>query len=88
LKMLPCWLAPRLRRASLTQRNMRNARRASPTTEPITMPAIAPPEIPLEVPAAESEELAVAVDVGVLKVMVAVINGSFTLAHLVSASEL
>ena len=71
--------------------NTRKARTATPATEPMTIPAIAPPERPLwlEAPGAGAAVLlAVALAVGALKVMVGVIVGKTTLAHLASTSEL
>lgn len=69
-------------------------RSANPMTEPTTMPAIAPPDKPcfeLEAcPVADAEADDVDVDVGaeVEKVIKAVMVGSTTPAHLVSAFEL
>lgn len=75
-------------------RIMSPAIRAAPTTDPMTIPAIAPPDNPLlelDAPAVEEaeddEEVEVADAVGELveKVMKAVIVGSTTPAHLVCA---
>lgn len=72
---------------------MARARRAIPASEPITMPAIAPPlslcppSLPLEV-SGVLVEVDVEVAVGVVKVMVAVMVGSFTPSHRFSALAL
>lgn len=88
--MLPFWLPP-LRRASLIHINKRKSKRASPTTDPITIPAMAPPERPLlpELAATGVGELVpVALAVGVLKVIVVVMVGKTTPAHRSVMSEL
>lgn len=83
------------------RRKSRPARRAAPTTAPMTIPAMAPPDKPLwRLDAAaiddeegvdeEVEEDVVAEEVGMLveKVMYPVMVGSTTPAHLVPAWEL
>ncbi len=90
LKTLPFWL-PFLRRASLMHMSTRNARRAKPATDPITIPAIAPPERPVfpELFATGvAVLLAVAVGIDVFRETVGVMVGKTTFAHLDSMFEL
>jgi len=82
-----------LRRKHIANRAIKPIRRIAPTTDPITIPAIAPPDKPfreLEFPVnvAEGDDVADDVEVLVAKVMKAVIVGNTTLAHLVFAFEL
>jgi hypothetical protein len=83
LNMLPFWLPPRLR-LSRMHRTRRPISRAAPITDPTTMPAMAPFESPPRPAAGAGVLLAVAVTVaaGVVNVMVGVMEGSVTPAHL------
>jgi hypothetical protein len=85
--MLPCWL-PRLLLITKMHMNTSAAKRPTPTTDPITIPAMAPPDKLLPLAALVAEDETVAVEVTVVKVMVAVIVGSTTPAHRFSALEL
>jgi hypothetical protein len=96
LKTLPFWLPfwlPRRRRASLTHRNNSSANRMAPATEPTATPAMAPPEslllsLDTEVVGVVDADAVDAADVAeAVNVMRGVMEGSVTLAHLLSASE-
>lgn len=99
LNKLPFWL-PLLRRKHIQSSNISPPISTAATIEPITMPAMTPPDSPLwdapaAVPAAavldaalEDDDVGDEVTELVAKVIVAVIVGSTTPAHLFSAPEL
>lgn len=55
LKTLPCWLLFLRRRSKRRQKMRRPSNAAAPSTDPITIPAIAPPDSPRLVSAAPAE---------------------------------
>lgn len=90
--MLPFWL-PRLRRKQRNRKTKNPTTIANATTEPMAMPAIAPPDNLFEFLAiadaeADDDDVDDAVGAFVENVMKAVIVGSTTPAHLLSAPEL
>lgn len=84
MKTLPFWLLSLLRRESLIHKNSKKASNARPTTDPITMPAIAPPLSPFPLfDGSAGVEPFVFVGMGG-KVITGVMAGRTTPAHLLS----
>lgn len=84
LNTLPFWLLSLLRRESLMHKNSKKASNARPTTDPITIPAMAPPLNPLLLlDSGAGVEPFVFVGMGG-KVITGVMAGRTTPAHLLS----
>lgn len=85
--MVLCWFCLRFR--AITQAAMINpSRRAAPSRDPITMPAIAPPDnLEPAPPAPAADPVGVAVAVVVKRGGIVVVVGSFTPTQRASTSE-